>query len=872
MKKHVWIMSLLLYFGIASSLFSQQKIKVNSLTNISGVITRSDFKPVNKGLSPVARKALQKGEKPGEFKNVSYTYSSRVRVLSPVQKNTVYSGINDNGIVNVNALKNFKPSPDSIYVDPESQMVMQFAPVGDKEMIAYRPQLNEIFKEINIPLQEVQLSLANTTYTAENATVFSIGGGDDYTMVMHFDSVTYKLKKGDVNMQVALVGDIKFKMPRIEGKYSKNHGYKLVFKTEELAELRMYSTAKLKKEFKKPIWGFEIKAGDIGEATLGVFLVVDMNGEVKLEVKVDQGLSVEAGVRGGTKLGTPTSVHEIIRINPWSDVSYKIVSEMTAFAGVQCESKLKIYGHNALYIYTKTGGEVTVKTDNLNLDADAGFRVKVGGKIIKKKFTLYDRYFSLWHVSNRDFGGYEMNILEADAYRDYVIGHIMDAKDDTPYSGELTVYVKHPNGSKNSYKTTVNSDGYFAAQNVPMKKGDLVTVKVPDSPNESDAVACTIPFEKVNLFYADYFSGKAKGIVSAKVSKYEYLLKSTQQQGHIPQGFNPGGVVNNSSFNKVKNTSAVVNITKKIDEFRKNTLVYKGPVKIVAENTQTASQAGNTHNANIPRIKIGSVHGVKKNIPATVSKHILAQGQVNDPLGMFTVTNLNLKPSQMVRAQVNIEGFVIESEPVETDGLFVSAIIPEGVSSTMTYNTKSVKGSNAVVIVSAIRASKTPRGNVNMIMGVDLKHSSVVNPSPRLAEIPEAVKPFVFFNKTVPLKPVPGDPGVAIAETGSWSSSITFRSGADLFSPWKSSGHNFEYVSYRFKGVELGYKYYQQKCPACSSPDSFSKDIMNVFGDKANPYNTPQKVNVNTKVPSKQPKINNMNINSKKMNQTPIMH
>jgi len=48
---------------------------------------------------------------------------------------------------------------------------------------------------------------------------------------------------------------------------------------------------------------------------------------------------------------------------------------------------------------------------------------------------------------------------------------------------------------------------------------------------------------------------------------------------------------------------------------------------------------------------------------------------------------------------------------------------------------------------------------------------------------------------------------------------------------------------------------------------------MNSFGHKkANPYNTPVKVNVKTKVPATQPKINNMNINTKKMNKSPIMH
>jgi hypothetical protein len=584
-------------------------------------------------------------------------------------------------------------------------------------------------------------------------------------------------------------------------------------------------------------------------------------------------LALEAGIRGGTALGSPTSVHEIIKIMPWCNVDYNVTTKMTTFAGVQCETKLKIYGNDALFIYARSGAELTIESENKYLDADAGFRVKVGGKFVKKKFTLYDKYISLWQLHERDFGGYDMNILEADAFRDYVIGQIQTADDKKPYTGDLTLYVKHPGGTKNSYQGTTNEDGYFAVQDVPLKKGDVVTVKVPGSPNESDGVECTIPFSKVSLFYADYYSGTAKGIVSAKLSNYEHLLKHQQTGGQVHVGFKPGGTFNNSSLNKVKNASPGLNVQKRIDQFRKNMLVYNGPVEIVTVGSTSTETTNNTRKANIPAKGFAGVKGIKMNVPSSVSKHIMARGQVNDPLGMFTVTNLDLKPFQKVSARVNIEGFVIESEPVETDGLLVSGIVTENMTSSITHNTKKVSADNSFVIISALRSSKAPHGSVNMIMGVDMKHSSVTNPSPKLPAVPEAIKPFVFFNKTVPLKPVTGNAGVAIAETGSWNSVITFRTGADLFSPWKSSGHNFEYVSYRFKGDNLGYKYYQQKCPACSSPENLSKDLMDPFGNKkANPYVSPVKVNVKTKVPAKQPKINNMNINTKKMNKSPIMH
>ncbi len=877
MKKRFMFMfmPLSLIFGILFSTTAQQKVSVPNLTNVNTVIKKSEFVLQRTALSPIAKRAMQKGEKPGQFKNVSYSYTSKVRLITEEQRNLISSGMKTDGVINKSLLHQFKPSPDFIYVDPKTNLVMQFAPVSSDKLIAYKPKLNEVFKEVNIPLQEVNVTLANTTYSDETATVTSSGSDDDYNMIMHFDSIPYSFKEGKVNISLALVGDIKFKYPRVEGKFSKNGGYRLVFKAEEVADLKMYSSAKLTKELKKPIWGFEIEAGDIGKATLGVFLVINMEGEIQLQIHVNQALSMEAGAKGGTFMYAPTSLHPIININPWNKVDYKVTSKMKAFAGVVCETKLKIKGYNALNIYAKGGAEFTVETDNRHLDADMGFRVKVAGKIISKDFTLYDKYFSLWQIHQRDFGGFDMKILEACAYRDYVVGEIVTSIDKKPYTGNLTVNVKHPNGSKNSYTGKANEDGLFVIQDVPMKKGDMVSVKIPQSPNESDGVACTIPFNRINLYYADYFTGRAEGVVSAKVSKYEHLLKPQQASGHVPAGVNVSGV-HNTSVNRIKNNSPAMSVQQRLDEFRKNLLIYKGPISIVAENISesTSHQSNTSHNAvhgNITKTAIPVTGNARMNVHKGITKNSIAQGLVNSPMGTFTVTNLNLKPFQKVSAKVNIEGFVIESDPVETDGILVSNISSENMKSTMDVRSKTVKADNSFVVVSALRGTGTPTGTVKLILGTDMKHSSVSNPAPKIPEIPEAVKPFTYFNKNIHLKPITGQHGVTIAETGSWTSTITYSSPADMFSPWKSSGHNFEFISYNFKGTILGKRYYQKKCAACSSPENMSKDIMKSMNKgSAGQFNVPQKIN--TTAPKKQPKINNTKTIQPKMNQGHIMH
>ncbi len=96
--------------------------------------------------------------------------------------------------------------------------------------------------------------------------------------------------------------------PRAEVRYSKNDGYKVIFKTEERVNLKTEANVKFAKEYKKPLWGAEIPIKDIGKCDLGVFLLINVDGEISLVVEVNQGVDLALGVRGGTYWYVPTSI------------------------------------------------------------------------------------------------------------------------------------------------------------------------------------------------------------------------------------------------------------------------------------------------------------------------------------------------------------------------------------------------------------------------------------------------------------------------------------------------------------------------------------------------------------------------------------
>lgn len=500
--------------------------------------------------------------------------------------------------------------------------------------------------------------------------------------------------------------------------------------------------------------------------------------------------------------------------------------------------------------------EGTVATDGMTLDADIGLRLKAGGKVVSKSFTLLDNYYSLWKYQRPDYHGYDMVIYEACAWGDYVAGEVRSivpgdrpgVMDTVPYRGDLKVSVSHPGGAGNEYSAITDADGVFIAKAVPLKKGDKVMIKLPGVPNPSSTVDATIPFREIKLYSADYFAGQAEGSVAGSRSKWARLAAASQGSPSAAAA----AVIGNSNADRFRGVIPQQEAIKRMNEFRSNLTVYHGPVEFItssapevrlrggsyqlpgAQGTAPKSTAEQSQAARAAstravsgRATINQPAGVPANIPSSAPKITANRGTVNSPLGTFMVTGLTFEPGQKVKAQAIIEGFTVESEWVETEGLIVSAIENEDLNVSIRPGSETVAAQNSFVVVSSVHGETAPSGTVKMVRGADAPHASLTGPQP-VPEFPEAKKARVWFSMSVPLTPLEDNPGAAIASTGPWSVTYSYSSPGDALIPAKNRKHPFEMVTYVYKNRDLGYSSFIDECASCTSPVNLVDKIENM--------------------------------------------
>jgi len=851
----------LFIFSLVPVTVDAQPLKISDFAKFDGVIRVNDLQPAEQTVHPAAARAIARGEKPGTFKNVRYELAPNVSILTPQRKNSIR--LLQDGILDLSG-GGFRPSPDSVYLDPASDLVLQAEPVDDSRMLALRPSLSAVFQDIEVPEQEVPVTIANTVSLAEGIVESSLQLNNKYAVNLQFDSVSFVLDKtDDDSLVVTLVGQILLTNPRVVGKYSKNDGYRLVFLASEQVDMKIYTSMKLREEVKTPVWGTEIKMSDLGKCELGLFILVTAEGNLTLAVEIHQGIEMAMGASGGTFWYIPTSIKNISTVDSWCEVGYNITSQMKAFAGFQCTANLKVKGYNALDVYVNGGMEGTVATNGMTLDADVGMRLKAGGKVVSKKFTLLDNYYSLWKYQKPDYHGYSMIIHEACAWGDYVAGEVHSlvpgkvagVTDTVPYTGSLTLTVSRPGVAAVEYRTASGEDGIFVARNVPLRKGDRVSVKLPGVPNASPAVDATIPFSEIRLYSADYFTGVAGGSVAGSRSRWAKLAGSGQGAAQAAVQ----AVAGSSPAGRLKGAITQQEAVRRLDEFRNNLTVYRGPIEFITATEPpaalTAAQPSSSGNATVRGTNIqGQARPAAASQPAKIAPQ---RGTVSSPLGLFSVSGLAFEPGQKVKARIEVEGFTIESDWVETEGLMVSAIENDGFRASAKPGSETLSAVNSFVVVSALHGETAPSGTLKIMRGADAPHASLTSPQ-SVPEFPDAGKAKIWFDKSIQLIPLEGHPGAAIASTGLWSVTYGYSSPGDAINPMKNRKHPFEIVSFIYKDKELGYSNYTDVCTSCTSPanviDRIGKDDIPGAAVKPGRPSVQREVNVPQAKPQQQVK------------------
>ncbi len=227
--------------------------------------------------------------------------------------------------------------------------------------------------------------------------------------------------------------------------------------------------AKIADEKKVLLWGTEIPAGTIGKGELGIYAVVNMEGEITLVADLQQTIDVGLGARGGTCWFLPTSIHNASWFNHTCEVALEAEAKLRAFAGLHCAATLQLKSYKVLDIYLRGGMEGTIESDLTTLSADVGVRMKAGGKVISKKFTLMDEYYSLWKLQKPDMAGFLIGMEEVCALGDHVAGVIRRKQGNDqyePYAGPFEVVVTRPNGRTERFSGSSDAEGFFLVKGI----------------------------------------------------------------------------------------------------------------------------------------------------------------------------------------------------------------------------------------------------------------------------------------------------------------------------------------------------------------------------------------------------------------------
>ena len=790
-----------------------------------------DFQQSIRNPHPVALKAIKKGEKPAAFTGVKIKLRPDIKILSP-QKSVLIQKHLVNGVLLPSATQQIKIAPNQYYLDPKSGVVFRTLSLGKDTLVLQKPPLQMVLKEFKIPAQKVRFNLANTTYVYKGAKVNdSKTSSGNYLLKMEFTDSLYTFKKkvkhdhGETNMELTLKlsGHLYIENPEIYARYTSRHGYSFIINLHENADIKAELNGSITTEVEVPLWAFDIPAGDYGSCKIGIYAFVNIDGKVHLSYKIQQDVQMKAGLKGKTFAYYPRSYKPVLEFYKSFTTDYDVKAQLKVYGGIEVVSKIKVLKHNLVKVTTKAGPELETKLvdNNKYFEAKAGARFQIKAKLIKikKHFTLLDKYYLLWEYKKKNYGGYIMTINDVDAYNDRLWGTILKEDDKSPYQGPLKVSVSNHGHVKQTYAATTNEQGIFALENVPLVKGDVVQIKMPNVPNPSEPVAASLPFKEIHLYYADYFTNTLQGSITSKINWFPAKQSEKQATVAISSGINQK--LQNYNLNKVSQKSQKLDI--KIDQnLFKNSIVYKGDIKVIARPGHKVKL--NKINFKNPNNNFKNKHSKDyRQASAVISDAFKVKKKViNLPFGVFMVKNVNIKPYDQVKVQLNIDGFIVESNEVSADGLLISPSVD--VNKEGNLNTPQIKADDSYTIVNALRSDITPTGTIRMLKGIDMKHTEPHKelPSqkiefPNLKVFPQAKRPLIFYDVKTHL--IPGvQKGFAEGHTGPWHIKNIFYDRKNLFKIPGIDGHRFEYINYEFDHMPVIYKYYQKTCSLDRNP------------------------------------------------------
>ena len=488
---------------------------------------------------------------PAALSNVTYQYSSRVKFGDLSGAEAASGGVRMRGT---------RFSAGDIIVDERNQSSLKILKVNaDGTYLTARPAMYELFSEFTIPRQVIVPDAANIVeygvkgipvkeYAAQLAGQKGASGGQTlmsgslpsadmqkmYSLFENRGSKIYRyngdylfssfnLGSGQSSVKLHLEGALGVS-PGVVADYSLFHGYEFGFvDAAQFIDLKALLDVKITQEMYCPVFSLDLAIPKLGSVRVGIYLVLDVDGDITLTVKAEEGVIASASVYGSTKFGVPTSFHINKGFDSFSGAECDPMGYIHAGVYVTPLVRLEILGVDVFDAQLRLGfytyADFTETSMNYGVDAvvhafvtildDRTTLVEYHLPILERSKTMREQDQVVYYFSR--LCSYQ-NRVNLAAFTKRPSGSAAPYAD--PFSDKLPLAEKpleiwyyadgnDPRDGANMnptdiYTVTTDQNGCaavdFRTWNVDVKKGDSIIVKAPGYTGQTDIIKCASPF------------------------------------------------------------------------------------------------------------------------------------------------------------------------------------------------------------------------------------------------------------------------------------------------------------------------------------------------------------------------------------------
>lgn len=501
---------------------------------------------------------------PASIRNVSYKYNDWVKFIDLSHMTTSGDSIKIPGsdleagdiVVDGNGLNSIK--------------ILQVN--GDETYIATRPTMYELFSEFDIPRQVIEPNEANIIEygiegcsAAEYAAILAQETGESGSQKLMKgdvpaaamqkiyelmnrpgsrvypldDAYTFSAFDGSSSLTLRLEGAVGIS-PGIVARYSLFNGYEFGFvDAAQFIDLKLMLDVKIKQEMYCPILTLSVPIPGLGSLDLGVYLVLNVDGDISLTVKVEEGVIATARVYGSTKFGIPTSFHLDPKLEPFFGADCDPMGYIHAGAYLTPIVGLRIIGVDVFDAQFRLGFYAYAEFSETNLNYGLDFVVHSFVSILEDRITLLHQHIPIIARSKTmrkddDVIYYfsrlctRQNIVNVAAFTKRPVGSSDPYAD--PFSDKLPFanktleawYYKagnDPQGGLNqnpSRKLQVKTDAngcvsidFYNQFGIDISKDDSIIIKAPGFKGQTDVIQATNPFsvsDRYGGLWGDFFN------------------------------------------------------------------------------------------------------------------------------------------------------------------------------------------------------------------------------------------------------------------------------------------------------------------------------------------------------------------------------